>query len=69
MQADRLVIGESYRYIHSPFDFWAKVLEVMQPDHPDNDTRAILVKCELSAALGGDFTEIAYFKPKHLIKG
>jgi len=69
MQADKLVIGESYRYVHSPFDYWLKVLEVMPANHPDNDTRAILVKCEWSAALGGGFNEIAYFKPKHLIKG
>ena len=69
MQADKLVIGESYRYVHSPFDYWATVLEVMQPGHPDNKTRSVLVKCKWSHALDSDFTETTYFKPKHLIKG
>ena len=68
MQADKLVVGESYRYVHSPFDYWLKVLEVMPANHPDNDTRAILVKVEWSHALDSDFKEIKYFKPKHLVR-
>lgn len=60
-------IGEFYRVKHNTYS-WARVVQIIPPMTPPNNTRATIVKCEWVVNKDDEFGLIKYFKVSDLVK-
>lgn len=67
MKASKIKIGEVYRVNGNDHAF-AKVIEILPPMVPPNNTRATVVKCEWIVNRNDKFGLIKYLKASSLVK-
>lgn len=68
MRVSDIKIGEFYRVKDNDYA-WAKVVQIIPPMTPPNNTRATVVKCEWVVNNNDKFGLIKYFKVSNLVEG